>query len=86
MQSGVPGSASKEAAASAAAHEVLVTLFPTDASSFDALHATTLAAIPNGPQKSSGIAWGESVAQQILAWRANDGSDATISPPSGSGL
>src|SRR5712691_4980293 len=37
VQSAVPASASREAAASAAAHEVLVNLFPAAASSFDAL-------------------------------------------------
>jgi PAP2 superfamily len=85
VQSEVPASASREAAASAAAHEVLINLFPTAASSFDALHAAILAAIPNGPQKAAGIVWGEFVGTQILASRANDGSDAVVPPPGGSG-
>jgi len=85
VQSAVPASASKQAAASAAARKVLVSLFPMNAPSFDDLNATTLAAVRNGPQKSHGIAWGESVAGQILALRFNDGSDATMGPPSGSG-
>jgi membrane-associated phospholipid phosphatase len=85
VQSAVPASASKDAAANAAGHAVLVALFPAHASSFDALHSTILAATPNGPQKSRGLSWGESVAQQILVWRANDGADATIPPPSESG-
>src|SRR5438093_3296050 len=55
VQSAVPASASREAAASAAAHEALVNLFPASASSFDALHAAILAGIPNGPQKTAGI-------------------------------
>src|SRR5213078_1045247 len=55
------------------------------ASSFDALHAAILAAIPDGPQKVAGIVWGEFVANQILAARANDGSDAIVPPPGGSG-
>src|SRR5206468_10936657 len=42
VQSAAPASASKEAAASAAAHKVLVTLFPINAPSFDDLNATTL--------------------------------------------
>src|SRR4029077_6976607 len=54
VQSAVPASASREVAASAAAHEVLVNLFPASAGSFDALHAAILAAIPNGPQKTAG--------------------------------
>ena len=75
VQSEVPASASREAAASAAAHEALVNLFPAAAASFDALHAAILAAIPDGPQKTAGIVWGEFVADQILAARANDGSE-----------
>src|SRR5881409_1287680 len=69
VQSGAPSSASREAAASAAAHQALVNLFPASASSFDALHAAILAAIPDGPQKTAGITWGEFVANQILAAR-----------------
>jgi hypothetical protein len=85
VQSEVPASASRDAAASAAAHEALINLFPAAASSFDALHAAILAAIPNGPQKAAGIVWGEFVGTQILASRANDGSDAVVPPPGGSG-
>src|SRR5438552_1286747 len=85
VQSAVPAGASREASASAAAHEALVNLFPAAASSFDALHAAILAGIPNGPQKIAGIVWGEFVANQILAARANDGSDAIVPPPGGSG-
>src|SRR5437773_334526 len=85
VQSEVPASASREAAASAAAHGALVNLFPASASNFDALHAALLAAISDGPQKTAGIVWGEFVANQILAARANDGSDAIVPPPGGSG-
>src|SRR6266699_3760288 len=85
VPSAVPASASREAAASAAAHQALVNLFPAAASSFDAFHAATLAAIPDGPQKTAGIVWGEFVADQILSARASDGSDAIVPPPGGSG-
>jgi PAP2 superfamily len=85
VQSAVPASASREAAASAAAHQALVDLFPAFAASFDTLHAAILASIPDGPHKTAGIVWGEFVANQILAARANDGSDAIVPPPSGSG-
>ena len=54
VPSAVPASASREAAASAAAHEALVNLFPAAASSFDALHAAILAGIRDGPQKTAG--------------------------------
>src|SRR6266487_1816953 len=85
VQSAVSASASRDAAASAAAHQALVNLFPASISSFDALHAAILATIPNGPQKTAGIVWGEFVANQILAARANDGWDAMVPPPGGSG-
>jgi len=85
VESQVPARASREAAASSAAHKVLSTLFPNSAAAFDMLHATTLAAIRNGPQKAAGVAWGESVAAKILAWRAIDGSGVLVAPPSGNG-
>jgi PAP2 superfamily len=85
VPSAVSASASREAAASAAAHQALVNLFPARASSFDALHVAILATISNGPQKTAGIVWGEFVASQILAARANDGSNAIVQPPGGSG-
>jgi hypothetical protein len=81
----VPMSASRRAAASAAAHRALVNLFPANAASFDALHAAILAEIPDGPGKRVGIIWGEFVANVILAVRAHDGSDAVVQPPGGSG-
>jgi PAP2 superfamily len=80
-----PASASRPAAASAAAHKALVHLFPANASSFDALNATILAGIPDGPRKRAGIVWGEFVATVILVVRAHDGSNAVVQPPGGSG-
>jgi membrane-associated phospholipid phosphatase len=85
VQSEVPASASREAAASGAAHEALVNLFPANVSAFDTLHAAILATIPDGPRKTAGVVWGEFVASQILAIRANDGFDAIVPPPNGSG-
>jgi len=85
VQSAAPASASREAAASAAAHQALVNLYPASTASFDALHAAILGAIRDGPQKTAGIVWGEFVANQILAVRAGDGWDAIVVPPGGSG-
>jgi hypothetical protein len=86
VQSVAPSSASREAAASAAAHQALINLFPAFAASkFDPLHAAILEAIPDGPQKVAGVVWGEFVANQILDTRANDGWNATVPPPGGSG-
>ena len=80
-----PASASRPAAASAAAHKALVRLFPANASSFDALNAAILAGIPDGPRKRAGIVWGEFVATVMLVARAHDGSNAVVQPPGGSG-
>jgi PAP2 superfamily len=85
VPSAVSSSASRVAAASAAAHAALLSLFPSHTSTFDGLHAAILAGIPDGPQKTNGIVWGEFVASQILAARANDGSSAIVQPPGGSG-
>jgi len=85
VQSAAPASASREAAASAAAHQALVNLYPASTASFDALHAAILGAIRDGPQKTAGIVWGEFVANQILAVRAGDGWDAIVVPPGGNG-
>jgi hypothetical protein len=83
VRHGAPAGASKEAAAIAAGHEVLVALF-TNANaiaSFDTLRAAGLAAIPEGAQKASGVAWGKSVADEILNWRAADGSLEAATAP-----
>src|SRR5947199_672278 len=80
-----PASASRPAAASAAAHKTLVNLFPASASSFDALYAAILATIPDGPHQRASIIWGEFVATVILDARDHDGHDAVVPPPGGSG-
>jgi hypothetical protein len=74
----VPASASPEAAASAAAHKVLVALLPAQEAAFNTLHINTLAALPDSPAKDKGAAFGGRVADAILAWRANDGADVVI--------
>lgn len=79
------GDGSQEAAAAAAAHQVLTSLFHASAAPFDALRESSLARITDGPRKQRGIEWGERVAAQILAWRAGDNSDAIVAPPVGSG-
>jgi hypothetical protein len=76
----LPASASKEAAASAAARAVLDALFPTNAPAFDNLYANILSALPDDRRKLTGIQWGQSVAAEILAARANDGSAAVVVP------
>jgi hypothetical protein len=69
---------SKEAAASAAAHTVLVKLVtnPDRIKEYDALHNSVLAGIPDGEAKTQGTELGRKTAGVIIAERANDGSDA----------
>ncbi|MDQ5859314.1 MAG: phosphatase PAP2 family protein [Acidobacteriota bacterium] len=80
-----PGAASIEAAASAAARRVLVSLYPAQAGTFNALYDSQVAGIRAGPPLKFGIAWGEAVATAILAWRAGDHSSDIVPYTPGSG-
>ena len=71
-----PAGASKRAAAVQAAYVALVKLYPTQLASLDARRAVSLSSITaseSAASIASGIAWGESVANQIWAWRLTDG-------------
>jgi hypothetical protein len=69
-----PG-ASEEACAAVAAARALSKLHPDSAPKIDPDLAQYLAAIPDGPAKSAGIALGEKVADSVSAMRANDGAE-----------
>ncbi|PYR55330.1 MAG: PA-phosphatase [Acidobacteria bacterium] len=71
-----PVGASADAAAVAAAYNVLKHYFPL-APNLDPAYAASLAAIPDGSAKSGGIATGQAAAAQMIALRLGDGS----SPP-----
>lgn len=79
VQVPAPTTISKPAAVAAAAHQVLVSLFPARATVFDADLVTSLATIANGTAETNGVNLGTQVATQVLALRANDGS-ATVTP------
>ena len=65
-----------EAAAFATAlHDTLASQVPSRQAQLDAALASTLAGVPDGPQKSRGIAAGQDEAEAILAERAGDGLD-----------
>jgi hypothetical protein len=68
-----PPDSSADAAAIAAAHDVLRYYFPASAATLDAAMATSLAAIPDGQAKLNGIAVGEAAAVAMIAARVNDG-------------
>jgi hypothetical protein len=81
---GAQAGASRRAAAVQAAYTALVALYPAQKSTFDARRAVSLTAIASDPQETttgiaSGIAWGTTAANGILAWRATDG--FTPAPP-----
>jgi len=71
-----PAGSSSEAAVVAAAHAVLLNLFPEQKADLDAAYAVSLARISDGSGKTAGIAIGEEAGGKILALRASDGSDA----------
>lgn len=68
--------ASKEAAAMAAAHAVLIALHPDQQAKLDADLTASLAVVADGERKSKGIDLGKKAAAGIIALRANDGSSA----------
>ena len=67
--------ASRDAAAVAAAHEVLISLFPDEKAKLDQALQASLAAI-DGDAKTKGIELGKKAAAGIIALRVDDGSSA----------
>jgi hypothetical protein len=72
--------ASQEAAVAAVAHETLNSLYPAFQTTFDQQYDQSLAQIPDGAGKTTGIDVGRAVALAILALRTDDGSAATPIP------
>lgn len=73
IQVAAPNGASIDAAVAEAAYTALVSLYPYQKPYFDAQLATSLQNIPTTPEVE-GVAVGQTVANYILAARANDGS------------
>ncbi len=65
-------SASAEAAAAAAAREILMRQYPGQKAQIDAAFAETMQAIPDNPARAAGIALGEKVAAAVFAERQSD--------------
>ncbi len=82
----VTGPTSPEAAAAVAAHRVLVELYPRQVEACDAALDETLAALPDGEAKDAGVDLGQSVAEKVLAWRRNDGSNRPLRHPGSTGV
>jgi hypothetical protein len=73
-------SASQDAAAAAAAHAVLAALYPTFQAMLDAQLQQSLAPIPEGADKAEGSRLGQTVAEQLVALRSDDGAQAPPLP------
>jgi hypothetical protein len=83
-----PRSASPEAAAAAAAHDVLLYYFPASQGRLDTQLAASLGGVTDGPAKEQGIRYGEAAAAHFIALRVNDGRNApiTFDVPPGPGV
>jgi len=78
-----PAGASARAAAVQASYVALSKIYPTQQLTFDAHRTASLADISaheSAASVAAGIAWGDSVANQIWAWRLTDGIAAPPSP------
>jgi hypothetical protein len=83
-----PEGASRRAAVIAAAHTALVGLFSSRKLQLDYSYEVSLAALSDdggdgGESRERGIAWGNEVAQAVLAWRAGDGFNGVYDPFNG---
>jgi hypothetical protein len=82
-----PRDASQDAAVVAAAHRMLVHLFPAQQASLDGEYNTSLASIPDGSSKKAGVTVGEAAAAAFIAARKGDGfvADVAYTPKPGAG-
>jgi hypothetical protein len=80
--------ASPEAAASAAARQILNQLYPKQKEKIEAAYEASLKGLAQGPVLIQGIALGEQVAAAVVADRAKDGTDApdTLRPSASPGV
>jgi hypothetical protein len=78
-QARAPKGTSATAAAAGAAYQVLTAFVPSAQSDLDKDLAASLAAVPDGPGKTQGVAYGGQVARELIELRADDGRNADIS-------
>ncbi len=79
FQEPASANASTEAAAIQAAYRVILRVNPAGAATYDALRASGLATIPDGPTKDEGVAVGDAVGNAMFESRVGDGS--ALPPP-----
>ena len=76
-----PTGADYQAAMISAANTVMQNLYGGSSSSFTSLYNTELSAISNSQAKTDGINWGVTIGNNLLSWRATDGSSSAGSTP-----
>jgi hypothetical protein len=84
-----PDDASPQAAAASAARDVLVSLFPGQTATFDAELQASIQSLgddEDGSELAAGVAWGHTVAGQIIDWRNHDHFGDVLPPYVPSGL
>ena len=72
-----PGGSSKDAAAAAAAYQVLLSILPAREAQLTEYYDASLALIPDGPAKSGGVLVGEAAASAMITERTGDGRSGT---------
>ncbi len=82
---GAPREGSRNAAAAAAAHAVLVALVPSQQAALDAALAAELAAAQDGDLVAGEI-WGRYVGEQVVTLRATDGTEMALTIPAGTAV
>lgn len=83
-----PAIARPDAAGIAAAYATMVSLYPAQKPTLDLMYSNSLQNLggdTNSPAIASGLAWGQHVANLVLAFRANDGFNTTPAPYLGGG-
>jgi hypothetical protein len=73
-----PAGASQQAAVAQAAYQSLMFSYPGQQPILDAAISTALGAIPDGPAKTAGIAYGNQAAQTYIDWRTGDNADVNV--------
>ena len=76
-----PTGADAQAAMITAANTVMQSLYPGSSSSFSSLYSSELSSIGDSQAKTDGVGWGVNIGNNLLNWRANDGSSAAASTP-----
>ncbi|HTX39114.1 MAG TPA: vanadium-dependent haloperoxidase [Bryobacteraceae bacterium] len=81
VQPAAPSGASVQAAAVEAAYVTLVDLYPAQKATFDQQRTASLAQITdNNIAVQQGLAWGQTVANEIWTWKSQDGFSNTVPP------